>query len=371
MRYNSAMRTDRIDRLFLVVSVALIAIGFFIFLSAAFGVLARSEAKFENVILSQALLGLGGGTAALILLSRIKLIHLKKNAFWIFTGGILLSALVFVPGVGFEHGGARRWIDLGFTTFQPSEFLKFGFVVYLAAWFTYFRGKIHRDLFGFYPLLGLLGITGALILSQPDTGTFLIAAAAGVGMYLVMGGKWHHFLLIAIAGILLLVVLAFTKPYIMDRFMTLFRPDDFQGSGYQIKQSLIAIGSGEITGKGWGQSVQKFNYLPEPIGDSVFAVYAEELGFIGAVFLILLYVLFALRGLWIASHSADLFSGLLAVGLVILITAQSFVNIGSMLGLAPLTGVPLVFVSHGGTALFIALAEVGILFNISRHCSRI
>ena len=138
------------------------------------------------------------------------------------------------------------------------------------------------------------------------------------------------------------------------------------GSGYQLKQSLIAIGNGGVFGKGLGQSVQKFNYLPEAQGDSIFAVLGEEFGFVGCTIIVMLYVLFALRGLWIASKAPDKFGGLLAVGLVILITAQSFINIGSMLAIAPLTGVPLIFISQGGTALLLAMAEVGILLNISR-----
>ncbi len=361
------MRSRGVDRLFLISFLLLLLSGLVIFISAALGLLARDTGKFQNVLLSQLVMGFGGGTAALLLALRIPITFWKRNAFWILAIAIALSLCVFIPGIGMAHGGARRWIDLGFFNFQPAELLKFGLVVYLAAWFAQFRHKVHSPLFGFYPLLGVLAIAGTLLMAQPDTGTFLIAAMAGVVMFWVAGATRHQALFLVLGGVVLLIGVAIWKPYVMDRFMTLFRPDDFQGAGYQIKQSLIAIGSGGVAGRGFGQSVQKFNYLPEPIGDSIFAVMGEELGLIGASVLIFLYLFFLIAGFRVAARTADRFSGLLAVGLVILITSQSFVNIASMLALGPLTGVPLVFVSHGGTALLVAMAEVGVILNISRQ----
>jgi cell division protein FtsW len=164
-----------------------------------------------------------------------------------------------------------------------------------------------------------------------------------------------------------ITVLAFMRPYVMQRITTFMHPEkNAQGSGYQIQQSLIAIGSGGLLGRGFGQSIQKFNFLPEPIGDSIFAVQAEEFGFIGSVTLILLYVFFATRGLKIASRVSDPFGRLMVVGIVIMIAAQAFVNIGAMLGVLPLSGITLPFVSHGGTSLFITLLEVGIILSISK-----
>jgi cell division protein FtsW len=164
------------------------------------------------------------------------------------------------------------------------------------------------------------------------------------------------------------VTLAFTTPYLHQRVETFLHPaNDPTGSSYQLQQSLIAIGSGEVRGRGFGQSIQKFNYLPEPQGDSIFAVIGEEFGFIGSALIVLLYILFAMRGLWIARRSADSFSGLLAAGLVILITLQAFMNIASIVGLFPLTGVPLVFMSQGGTSLMISLGAIGIILGISKE----
>jgi len=164
-----------------------------------------------------------------------------------------------------------------------------------------------------------------------------------------------------------IVFLAFTRPYIMQRITTFFNPQaDALGASYQIQQSLIAVGSGGIFGRGFGQSVQKFTYLPEPVGDSIFAVAAEEFGFVGSVFLLLIFVLFAMRGLKIASRTTNVFGRLVVVGIVIMIVFQAFVNIGAMLGVIPLSGITLPFVSHGGTSLFITLFEVGIILSISR-----
>jgi cell division protein FtsW len=362
------MSPDRaVDKVFLVIVGALLFSGFVIFISASLGTLASNQDKFTNLLISQLGFGLALGGIAMFVTSRIKYVFWRKYAFWIFLFSIALSLLVFVPGIGMEHGGAQRWLDLGFTTFQPGELLKFGVTVYLAAWFTFVKKRIQSMYFGLYPLMAMLGIAGGLLLAQPDTGTFLIAAAAGTAMFIAAGARGRELLLLIVLGVLLLGVLAFFRPYVMDRFTTLFNHDDFQGSGYQVRQSLIAIGSGGLFGQGLGQSVQKFNFLPEAHGDSVFAVASEEFGFIGSSFLIILYILFALRGLWIAARAPDRFGGLLAVGLVILIVSQSFINIASMLAVAPLTGVPLIFVSQGGTALLIAMIEVGILLNISRY----
>lgn len=356
-----------IDKIFFTIVVALLVAGFLIFISASLGTLDDSKSKFWNILLSQLGFGLIGGTCAMIVASRVKHQFIRKHAFWMLMASIVLSLMVFVPGVGMEHGGAKRWIDLGITTFQPGELLKFSVIIYLAAWLTLFKRKIHSPLFGIYPLLTVLGIACAIFIAQRDTGSFLITACAGAAMYIAAGARWRDIFILFFIAVVGLGALALWRPYVLDRFTTLWNHTDFQGSGYQLRQSLIAIGSGEIVGKGFGQSVQKFTYLPEAQGDSIFAVASEEFGFIGSSFLVILYVLFALRGLWISAHAPDVFSGLVAVGLVILIVSQSFINIASMLAIAPLTGVPLVFVSHGGTALLVAMAEVGILLNISRN----
>ena len=340
--------------------------GIFVFASASLGIFAKNEALFYSIITNQFLLGLTGGALAFFASSKINYRVWKKYALPIFILAIVATALVFVPTIGFESGGAKRWIHILSFSFQPSEFLKFGLVAYLAAFFS--LPKENRPLaFKTMPLLVFLAITAVIMLKQPDTTTFIIMAVSSISIYFVSGARWKHIFAICVIGLVGLAILISFRPYIKERLMTFFDSTrDPQGSSYQIQQSLIAIGSGEIFGRGLGQSVQKFNFLPEPIGDSIFAIIGEELGFVGGTVIVLLFLLFGLRGLKIASHAKDTFGIYLAVGIITLIIAQSFINIASLIGIFPLAGVPLVFISHGGTALLFALAEVGIVANISR-----
>jgi cell division protein FtsW len=357
-----------IDKPFLWTVVTLMFSGVFIFSSATLGLLARSTEQATNVATNQFVFGIILGVGVLFGALRVPYKFWRHYSLAIFIVALILTAAVFIPALGISHGGATRWLSLGPFSFQPSELLKFGFIVYLAAWLSAAKEKVGTLRYGVMPLSIMLVLVGGLLLIQPDTGTFAIIFITGLGMLLASGGKWRHvggLVLIAFIGLLLL---ALFKPYVKDRINTFFNPgDDPRGSSYQIQQSLIAIGSGELFGRGFGQSVQKFRYLPEPVGDSIFAVAAEEFGFVGSVFLVLLFLFFALRGLVIATRAPNHFSRLLVVGIVILITAQSYTNIASMLGVFPLTGLPLIFISQGGTAMLVSLAEVGVVLNISRY----
>lgn len=360
-------KKNLVNRPFLLITLTLVILGFFIFASAALGFLTEGEGRFTSLAISQ-LMGLVAGLVLLYFTSRISYKTWGKYSFYFFLGSIILTLLVFIPGIGFEHGGARRWIDLGFTTFQPAEILKIAFVVYWATWLSGARKQLHTIQYGMLPLILIMGVVGGILAFQPDMGTLLIIAVVAMSMFIIGGGKWSHIFSVGGIGILGLSVLAFFKPYVRARLLTFLDPTvDPLGASYQLQQSLIAIGSGRWFGRGFGQSVQKFNFLPEPIGDSIFAVFSEEWGFIGASLLILLFVFFLLHGLKIASRAPTIFSRLAASGIVITIVAQSFVNIASMLGVLPLTGMPLLFVSHGGSALFVALGAVGIVLNISRY----
>jgi cell division protein FtsW len=358
----------QIDRPFLLTVIILVVAGFFIFTSASLGLLAREGASFSSVAFSQLFLGIFMGSVALIITSSIRYRFWKKYALYIFITSAIVTLLVFVPWLGREFNGATRWLELGPVSFQPAELLKIGFVIYLAAWLSKIKGRTRGISYGIIPFVIILGIVGAILLRQPDTGTFFVIVAAGMGMFIAAGARWREILYIIGGAVVSVGTLAYFQPYIKSRIVTFINPNfDPLGASYQIKQSLIAIGSGEIFGRGFGQSIQKFKFLPEPIGDSIFAVAAEEFGFIGSVIIISLFIFLALRGLKIAGRAPDHFGGLLAVGIVILIVSQSFINIGSMLGVVPLTGLPLLFVSHGGSALFFALAEVGIILNISKY----
>lgn len=190
----------------------------------------------------------------------------------------------------------------------------------------------------------------------------------GCVMYFVAGAPWRDFGILLAGALCVLVVVISVRPYVLERVKTFIHPSaNSLGSGYQIQQSLIAVGSGGLFGRGLGQSVEKFNYLPEPDGDSVFAVFAEETGFVGSVILLLLFIALAARGIVIAGNSRDLFGGLVALGFSFIIILQVFINIGSMLGIIPLTGLPLPFISHGGTALMAMLMMCGLILNVAAH----
>lgn len=367
------MKNLRVDRSFLIIVAALVLFGFFIFTSASMGLLAQDSdgVKFNSIAFNQIFFGLVLGLIALFGASKIHYRNWRRYAFYFFIFSILLNILVFIPFLSLEHGGARRWLLIGNFSFQPSEVLKIGYLIYLATWLSGVREKVATFKFGLLPFMIITGICGILLLLQPDTDTFIVMAIAGTAMLLSAGARWRDVLILVLIGAIALTILIFTRPYVKQRVMTFLNPSSNpQSSGYQIQQSLIAIGSGGIGGKGFGQSVQKFGFLPEPYGDSIFAVASEEFGFIGAVILIALYCAFGVKGLRIANRAPDVFGGLLVIGIVILIVTQSFINMAAMLGVLPLSGLPLIFVSQGGTALLFALAEVGIVLNVSKYQKR-
>jgi len=360
-----------VDPILLGLVIALVVGGFMIFSSASLGLLARSGASFSSVATSQFLFGIVGGSIALFAMSTIYYRHLRRFAFYIFLFSVILTVLVFIPGIGLSHGGATRWISVGGFSLQPAELLKIGFIIYIATWLSGMGHHLNSFKQGVLPFAGIVGGVGILMLLQPDTDTFLIMSMAALAMFVVAGGRWRDVGIMILTGVALLVMVAMMRPYVLDRLTTFLHPErDPQGSGYQIQQSLIAVGTGGVTGRGFGQSIQKFEYLPEPIGDSIFAVFAEEFGFIGGVILIFAYIGFTFRGYKIAARAPDMFGTLLVVGCMTLIALQAFLNIGAMLGVAPLSGLPLPFVSHGGTALLATLTMVGIVLNVSKHAHK-
>lgn len=357
-----------IDTPFLLLVSGLVVFGLLIFTSAALGLLARDGATFTSVAVSQLLLGLLCGSVALFVFSRLDYKKLRPYAPHIFIFAILLTLLTFVPHVGLTLKGASRWIELGPVSFQPAEILKFATVLFLAAAYAAKYKTVPTLKGGILPLMLIAGAAAVILALQPDTDGIAIIGIACAGMLFAAGGRVYHIIGIALIAGLVIFALALQRPYLMERFHTfLDHSKDPLGAGYQIDQSLIAIGSGQMFGRGFGQSIEKFSYLPEPIGDSIFAVAAEEFGFAGSVLLVLFFAGFAVLGLRIAARAPDPFGGLLVVGLVVLIAGQAFFNMASTLALIPLSGLPLIFVSHGGTALAIALAEVGVILSVSRR----
>ena len=361
-------KVKKADKILLITLLSILTFGLIIFFSAALGQLARDGAKFGSVISGQIGLGVIMGSIVALFISNISYKKWGKYSLWIYVGALFLTILVFIPGIGLELGGGKRWISIGNQTLQPAEFLKIAYIIYLSAWIASVKKEVKTFKKGLLPFLIISGIASMILLAQPDTGTTILMIATGTAVYFISGANLKHILITGLIGLGIIILLISTREYIRDRVVTFINPAaDSLGAGYQIQQSFIAIGSGGLTGRGFGQSLQKFNYLPEPIGDSIFSVAAEEFGFIGALILILLFSTLLLRALYLSLKIKDTFGGLLMLGLVILIVAQSFFNMGAMLGLIPLSGLPLIFVSHGGTAMFFALCSVGIILNISKE----
>lgn len=360
-------RGPKIDRFFLYSTIAITCAGFIIFLSASLGLLNQSGASFATVATKQAI-SLLIGAAGFYFFSRIKYTYFRKIATIILGGAILVNLLLFIPALTFHYNGASRWLNLGPLSFQPSELLKIAAVIYFAAWIYFAKDRITKMQFGLIPYTVIMAVLGSLLLVQSDTDTLVIIAFTGIVMFTVAGMPIKHILL---AGVLLATVVGgviMLRPYAFARVQVYLHPQtNTLGTGYQINQSLIAIGSGGFFGRGFGQSVQKFGYLPQPTDDSIFAVAAEEFGFFGGFILLSLYCLFAAGSFRVATRANDNFGAMMAVGIGVLVVTESFMNMAAMLGIVPISGLPLLFVSHGGTALIIILMATGIVANVSKH----
>ncbi|MSU74823.1 cell division protein FtsW [Candidatus Kaiserbacteria bacterium] len=356
------------DRMFFMLVLAIVLTGLAIYSSAALGLLARESSSVSKDILLQAGLGIGLGFLALSVARAISLTTIRRFAPYLYGISILFTLAVFIPGAGLNANGATRWIDFGFITVQPAEFLKIGFVIALSWWLTPRVRQFSNYRDGLIPFAFMLALPTAILLAQPNTSTALLLIMTGMVMYFVAGAPWRDFGILVVIALIAFVCVVLVRPYVLERVKTFIDPSaNSLSSGYQIQQSLIAIGSGGLLGRGFGQSVEKFNYLPEPSGDSVFAVFAEETGFFGTTFLLLLFVALASRGIVIAGNSRDLFGGLIALGFSTIIILQAFINICAMLGIIPLTGLPLPFVSHGGTALMAILIMCGFILNVAAN----
>ena len=354
--------------MFFMIVLGLIFAGFAIFSSAALGMLARESGSISKDIFFQSGLGLGLGFIALFAARAISFTFIKRVSPYIYLLTILITALVFVPELGHTANGATRWIDFGFATVQPAEFLKIGFVLMLAWWLSPHARQLADQKKGLLPFIAILTLPISLLLAQPNTSNAILLLVTGAVMYFAAGAPWRDFGILALLSVVAFGIIISVRPYALERIKTFIDPSaNSLSSGYQIQQSLIAVGSGGLIGRGFGQSVEKFSYLPEPSGDSIFAVFAEETGFVGAIILIALFLALSARGIVIAGHSADLFGGLVALGFSFVIILQAFTNIGAMLGIIPLTGLPLPFISHGGTALIAVLIMCGLILNVASH----
>ncbi|MCI5065403.1 putative lipid II flippase FtsW [bacterium] len=309
------------------------------------------------------------GCAAIVALSRLRISWLKRisPALLFVSFGLLLLPLI--PGIGVEAGGATRWVNILGIRFQPGELVKILFVIFIAGYFSRREGKVQHFLHGVAKPLFLVGCVGVLYLLQPDFGSTALVLLVTLAIALAAGVKWQHFLLSGAFCGVALVGLVFASPYRVRRLLSFLEPSaDASGQGYQLIQSLIAVGSGQVSGVGLGASQQKLFFLPAAHTDFIFAVISEELGFLGAFTLILLFGVFLWRGLRIALRlSHDTFGFCLGIGMTLLIVAPAFLNMGVVLGLLPTKGLALPFLSYGGTSTVVGLIAVGILLSLARE----
>ncbi|MFT7328004.1 MAG: cell division protein FtsW [Crocinitomicaceae bacterium] len=357
-----------VDKKFLWITLILLLIGLTTFISTSLGVYTENKAQFYGMMIRHVGFGVFGGLGVMFLFSKLHFSFWKKFAPYLFIAGVIVTLLVFSP-LGFSHGGARRWISLGFISFQPAELLKIAVVIFFSAWFSKYSKEIKTIKYGILPFLGFLGIALATLIKQPDSGTIALIGIVTFILYWLRGAAWKHIFAVVLIGISLIAAYVAVNPYIIDRIKTFNNPNsDPYGSSYQVRQSRIAIGSGKLYGRGLGQSIHKFGpYLPESNSDSIFAIFAEEYGFIGGFILVVLYGLFAFFGFKISRYAPTIFAQNLVIGIILLVVIQVFFNIAAISGLVPLSGLPLIFMSNGGTALIVTLAQLGIVLNISRY----
>lgn len=349
-----------------------------IFILIIFGLVILSSAgivvgqkKFNSsyyYVFHQLEFGIIPGLVLMFLCSKISPKYYKKISFLFLFSVLILMILVFVPAFGQGLKGATRWLNFGPISFQPSEILKLAIILYLAAWFGGRNERIKNWIYGMAPFFIIMAFVMLLLVLQPDVGTLIIVMCIAGGIYFFAGISLKQFL--GIAGVLaaVIAVFIFIEPYRLNRIKSFVNPSvDPRGISYQINQSFVSIGSGGLFGLGYGNSKQKFGFLPEVTGDSIFAVIAEELGYVGAAATVGLFIILCLFLIQIAKNAPDKFSSLLVMGVNVWIMSQAFINIAAMSGLAPLTGIPLPFVSYGGTAIISLLGGLGIVLSVARR----
>ena len=307
-----------------------------------------------------------------ILLIYLPLKIWKSSALFIFVASLLLLIALFLPGIGANYGTSTSWINVSFLpSVQPAEFVKLALILYLAVWMEKRQELVQSFQYGFIPFTILLSSVVVLLALQPDFGSVLVIVLIAVSMFFAAGGNLFHIITGALMAAFMAYPIIMSKEYIRNRFMVFLDPSlDPLNISFQIKQALIAVGSGGLFGVGFGRSIQKFGYLPEVQGDTIFAASAEELGFIRIAFLVIAYLVIAYRGYRIANHAPNRFAMLVAVGITSWFAFQAIINIGVNLALLPLTGLTLPFVSYGGSSLIANMMGAGVLLNISRYAEQ-
>ncbi len=361
--------SERIDRGFFWTLCGIVLFGLLMLLSASGPLAYQHFSDSWYFVKHQLSNGFVPGLLLFFICSRIDYRKWKPLAVAGLVVSIILLVLVYIPGLGLHLGGAGRWVQIGPLSFQPSEFVKVTFLMYVAAWLAARHENKARTIEeGLIPFVTALGVIMFLLIMQPNTGSMSVIVGSALIMYFVAGAPLGWFAVLGGAGIALVGILIKITPYRAARFMTFLHPElDPQGIGYHINQAYLAIGSGGLFGLGYGQSRQKYLYLPEVSGDSIFAVIGEEMGFLLTTVLILAFGYLVYRCYCIARNAPDAFGTFLVTGIGSWVAIQAIFNIASMVGLMPMTGVTLPFISYGSSA-FIALAiGMGLVASVSRQ----
>lgn len=353
---------------FLLVLIALILVIGLIFLNSASSVMGYNNFKDPFYYLKHQLIsGFLPGIVLFYIASRLKMEDIKKSANVLFLIALILILAVFIPGIGMDQGGAQRWLNFRFFSFQPIEIFKLFFIFFLARFFARRQDKVNDIYITILPFILIIILAAVPVFLQPNFSALMILILIGFGMFFLAGVSPAYILGLIFLSLPVIFFLVKSKAYRLARLLSFMSPtEDTGGISYHIQQALIAIGSGGLFGLGLGYSRQKFFYLPESFGDSAFAIMAEEAGFVFTTIIISLFFLLIWRGFKIAKHCEDPFLRLVASGISLWFGFQVIINVGGMLNLLPITGIPLPLISYGGSAMIANLAALGILVNISK-----
>jgi cell division protein FtsW len=352
----------------LAILLTLVMFGLVMVYSASFGLAISEGGTPYQYLVRQAIytvIGLIGLTVAM----RVDYHRLRVWAFPAMLGSVmLLAALVFVPGLGTEIYGAKRWIFIGPISIQPSEIVKLALVIYMASWLSGKGARVRSFSYGMVQFAVVMGLVIGLVMLEPDLGTSILLATVGLAMFFVAGANLFQFASSIFIGATMFLTLALSASYRRERLLVFLDPEsDLRNLGWQLFQARLALGSGGLFGLGLGASRQKFSWLPAPHNDAIFAIIGEELGLIGCFFLLMLFCTLGIRGYRIAKRAPDTFGALIAVGITTWLIFQAMFNIGGVVTAIPFTGIPMPFISYGGSSLVVSMIAVGILLNISRQ----
>lgn len=374
----SKFANNQFDFILCITVILLLCLGIIMVLSASAPSALSITGSSYTYVKKQLIFAIAG-VFVMLFLSKVDYRFYKKYYWYIYFASWLVLLLVAIPGLGYSVKGATRWIKIGGLQFQPSELTKIGMIIFFAGYLTDHKEELSDFKKGFLkPLAFLVPPIGILFFVQNHLSVSLVVGIVVIMIMFMAGCRLKHFAVVGIVGISLLVgifgilQISGSNSFRLDRISTYFDPwADAQGTGYQTVQSLYAIGSGGLFGLGLGNSKQKYLYIPEPHNDFIFSILAEELGFVGCIVVIALFMIFIWRGILIAMRTTDMFGSLIAVGITTLIAFQAIINISVVTATVPTTGMSLPFFSYGGTALLLLLANVGILLNISRSNSKV